>query len=140
MHFLVVYVHHMQHAPEFEGRQVVTFHNQRDFIFFRHHRYVFDRDEERHHKSEVVRAAKDKAKIKTLVKKGYDESVAKSSTSQPELPGCIGAIRTKLQELGPRFTLKLKWVQLGSFDTVHGEYEWLHERGEMDTDRKKFNI
>lgn len=27
--------------PEFKGRTVVTFHNQRDFIFFRHHRYVF---------------------------------------------------------------------------------------------------
>lgn len=27
--------------PQFRGRQVVTFHNQRDFIFFRHHRYVF---------------------------------------------------------------------------------------------------
>ena len=27
--------------PEFEGRQVVTLHNQRDFIFFRRHRYVF---------------------------------------------------------------------------------------------------
>lgn len=26
--------------PEFRGRRVVTFHNQRDFIFFRHHRYA----------------------------------------------------------------------------------------------------
>lgn len=26
------------HTPEFEGRQVVTFHNQRDFIFVRRHR------------------------------------------------------------------------------------------------------
>lgn len=26
--------------PEFEGRQVVTLHNQRDFIFFRRHRCV----------------------------------------------------------------------------------------------------
>lgn len=25
--------------PNFRGRRVVTFHNQRDFIFFRHHRY-----------------------------------------------------------------------------------------------------
>lgn len=25
-------------VPEFEGRQVVTFHNQRDFIFVRRHR------------------------------------------------------------------------------------------------------
>lgn len=28
--------------PEFTGRQVVTLHNQRDFIFVRRHRYVFD--------------------------------------------------------------------------------------------------
>ncbi|KAK6463105.1 anticodon-binding protein [Scheffersomyces coipomensis] len=27
--------------PEIEGRQVITLHNQRDFIFFRRHRYVF---------------------------------------------------------------------------------------------------
>ena len=27
--------------PELAGRQVVTFHNQRDFIFFRRHRYLF---------------------------------------------------------------------------------------------------
>jgi len=26
--------------PNFRGRRVVTFHNQRDFIFFRHHRCV----------------------------------------------------------------------------------------------------
>lgn len=26
--------------PEFEGRQVVTLHNQRDFMFFRRHRLV----------------------------------------------------------------------------------------------------
>ena len=28
--------------PTFKGRRAVTFHNQRDFIFFRHHRYVFE--------------------------------------------------------------------------------------------------
>lgn len=28
--------------PEFEGRAVVTFHNQRDFIFVRRHRYIFE--------------------------------------------------------------------------------------------------
>lgn len=27
--------------PEFRGRCVVTFKNQRDFVFFRHHRYIF---------------------------------------------------------------------------------------------------
>ncbi|KAJ9476989.1 Ribosome production factor 1 [Pseudozyma hubeiensis] len=46
--------------PQLEGRQVVTCHNQRDYIFFRRHRYMF-----------------------------------KSDT------------KTALQEIGPRFTLKL---------------------------------
>lgn len=32
--------------PELQGRQTITLHNQRDFIFFRRHRYVF-RNEER---------------------------------------------------------------------------------------------
>lgn len=27
------------HDPQFKGRRVVTFHNQRDFVFFRHHRW-----------------------------------------------------------------------------------------------------
>jgi ribosome production factor 1 len=30
------------HRPNFRGRRVITFHNQRDFIFIRHHRYIFD--------------------------------------------------------------------------------------------------
>ena len=76
--------------PEFKGRRVVTFHNQRDFIFFRHHRYIFD--------------AEDKA---------------------------------RLQELGPRFTLKLKSIQKGTFDTRFGEYEWKHTT-DMDTSRRRF--
>ncbi|KAG8894690.1 hypothetical protein FRC01_012813 [Tulasnella sp. 417] len=52
--------------PEFEGRQVVTLHNQRDFLFFRRHRYMF------------------------------------KSTD-----------RTALQEIGPRFTLKLRSLKTG---------------------------
>ncbi|ODV70048.1 Brix-domain-containing protein [Hyphopichia burtonii NRRL Y-1933] len=31
--------------PELVGRQVITLHNQRDFIFFRRHRYVFRNEE-----------------------------------------------------------------------------------------------
>lgn len=83
------------HEPQFEGRQVVTFHNQRDFIFVRHHRYIY---------------RKESAKV-----------------------------RARLQELGPRFTLKLKWLQEGMFDTQFGEYEWIHKRNQI-TNRKKFNL
>lgn len=52
--------------PEFEGRQVVTLHNQRDFLFFRRHRYAFRSTE-----------------------------------------------KVALQEIGPRFTLKLRWLKKG---------------------------
>lgn len=33
------------HRPEIQGRQVITLHNQRDYIFFRRHRYVFRNEE-----------------------------------------------------------------------------------------------
>ncbi|KAI9206046.1 anticodon-binding protein [Polychytrium aggregatum] len=78
------------HVPEFKGRQVATFHNQRDFIFFRRHRYIF-RDGK----------------------------------------------RCDLQEIGPRFTLKLKSLQKGTFDTKGGEYEWIF-KPEMETSRRRF--
>ncbi|KAI9149867.1 Ribosome production factor 1 [Blastocladiella emersonii ATCC 22665] len=77
-------------VPEFEGRQVVTFHNQRDFIFVRRHRYVFENKE-----------------------------------------------KVKLQELGPKFTMKLRWLQKGTFDTKYGDYEWSFAQ-KMETSRRKF--
>jgi len=80
------------HDPQFTGRRVVTLHNQRDYVFFRHHRYEF--------KKEGKKAA--------------------------------------LHELGPRFTLRLKWLQKGTFDTRCGEYEWVLKRHEMETSRRKF--
>mmetsp|Transcript_11417 Transcript_11417/g.39843 ORF Transcript_11417/g.39843 Transcript_11417/m.39843 type:complete len:314 (-) Transcript_11417:42-983(-) len=82
------------HKPEFIGRRVVTFHNQRDFIFVRHHRYIFNED----------------------------------------------GTRARLQELGPRFTLKMRWLQACTFDTNEGEYEWVHKRKEMDTSRRRFHL
>ncbi|XP_076641451.1 putative ribosome production factor 1 [Halictus rubicundus] len=82
------------YEPQFKGRRVVTFHNQRDYIFFRHHRYQFD------------------------LRKG----------------------KPRLRELGPRFTLKLRYLQHGTFDTKYGEYEWLIQgrRHDMETSRRKF--
>lgn len=35
--------------------------------------------------------------------------------------------KVKIQEIGPRFTLKLKWLQNGTFDTKYGEYEWIYK-------------
>lgn len=82
------------HDPEFKGRRAVTFHNQRDYIFFRHHRYEFAKD----------------------------------------------GSRAKLRELGPRFTLKLRSVQEGTFDSKYGDYDWMitNKRHAMEGRRRFF--
>lgn len=80
------------HEPNFVGRQAITFHNQRDYIFFRFHRYVF-------------KASRDKA---------------------------------RLQELGPRFTLKLRALQKGVFqnpDVAEHEFKW---KTKTDRNRRRF--
>jgi len=79
--------------PDFKGRRVVTFHNQRDYIFFRHHRYEF--------------------------KNGQ---------------------KVALKEIGPRFTLKLRWLQKGTFDTKTGEYEWVWKPRDSGVNRRKFAL
>lgn len=55
-------------------------------------------------------------------------------------PHALFVQRARLQELGPRFTLKLRWLQAGTFDTTQGEYEWVHKRKEMDLTRRTFHM
>lgn len=100
--------------PNFRGRRVVTFHNQRDFIFFRHHRYIFEEKESKQSDSKGKNAKDAKTEIITKQK-----------------------VVARLQECGPRFTLKLVSLQHGTFDTKGGEYEWVH-KPEMDTSRRRF--
>lgn len=83
--------------PEVQGRQVVTLHNQRDYIFFRRHRYVF-RD-----------------------KRGGEKSI-QGSDGKP-MKG-VEEIRAGLQELGPRFTLKLRRVDKGIQWGSGQEWKW----------------
>jgi len=81
------------YEPQFTGKRVVTFHNQRDYIFFRHHKYDFKSTE-----------------------------------------------KVRLRELGPRFTLKLRSLQKGTFDSKFGDFEWIitNRRHDMETSRRKF--
>jgi hypothetical protein len=71
-----------------------------------------------------------------------EEAIQASVTRQGRtVQGNEGApTKTRLQELGPRFTLKLRWLQEGTFDTEFGEYEWVHKRKEMDSSRRKFHL
>jgi ribosome production factor 1 len=105
--------------PTFKGRRVVTFHNQRDYIFFRHHRYIFEEKDEK-----VVKA----------------EINPKTGKRRLKVAGEETKVKARLQELGPRFTLKLVSLQKGTFDTKTGEFEWLAKRGDSRTSRRKFHL
>lgn len=96
--------------PELQGRQVVTLHNQRDFIFLRRHRYVFRE------------------------KRGSEKSVV--GADGKEMKGTED-IRTGLQELGPRLTLKLRRVDKGIQRASGQEWEW---KGKTDRVRTKFQL
>ncbi len=96
--------------PELQGRQVVTLHNQRDYIFLRRHRYVFRE------------------------KRATEKSVV--GPDGKEVKGVEG-IRAGLQELGPRFTMKLRRVDKGIQRGSGQEWEW---RGGMEKSRTKFQL
>ncbi|PPJ57991.1 hypothetical protein CBER1_10428 [Cercospora berteroae] len=83
--------------PEIQGRQVLTLHNQRDYIFLRRHRYVF-RD-----------------------KKGTEKPI-QGADGKP-MKGAED-IRVGLQELGPRFTMKLRRIDKGIQKASGQEWQW----------------
>ncbi|KIM94919.1 hypothetical protein OIDMADRAFT_184034 [Oidiodendron maius Zn] len=101
--------------PELQGRQVVTLHNQRDYIFVRRHRYVFR--EKRETEKSVI---------------GPDGKLVQGAEG----------IRAGLQELGPRFTLKLRRVdkgigRAGSTGEDAVQWEW---KSHMEKKRTRFNL
>lgn len=51
----------------------------------------------------------------------------------------IKTVKARLQELGPRFTLRLVSLQKGTFDSKGGEFEFVH-KPELDTSRRKFQL
>ena len=75
--------------PEFRGRTVVSFLNMRDFIFVRHHRYIFREN----------------------------------------------GTKCGLQEIGPRFTLKVKKIMQGTFGKF-SRIEWI-AKDKMYVSRKR---
>ena len=78
---------------ELKGRELITFQNKRDYIFFRYYRYIFTDNF-----SDV-----------------------------------------NLQEIGPRFAMRLLYVQKGLFDPEKGEYEWIY-KDKMGVKRRKFYL
>ena len=100
--------------PEFRGRTVVTFHNQRDFVFVRNHRYVFKKGE-----AESEDEDADDQKFKNLKKEDK--------------------LEVHLQEIGPRFVLQLNKVYSGCFDEVYCQNEFVYHGGYY-VDRNRFYL
>ncbi|KAJ4304107.1 Ribosome production factor 1 [Collariella sp. IMI 366227] len=101
--------------PELSGRQVVTLHNQRDYLFFRRHRYIF-REARATEKNVVGADGKEMDAVK--------------------------GIRAGLQEIGPRMTLKLRRVdkgigKAGSEGDDALKWEW---KAKMEKKRTRFNL
>ena len=46
----------------------------------------------------------------------------------------------RMQEIGPRFTLRLRSLQAGLFNPRFGEYEWFRKKKEMDKSRRRFHL
>lgn len=46
--------------------------------------------------------------------------------------------KAALLELGPRFTLRLKALQKGTFDTKYGEFEWILKVRFLEWKRRMF--
>ncbi|KAF1939297.1 Brix-domain-containing protein [Clathrospora elynae] len=96
--------------PELEGRQVLTLHNQRDYVFVRRHRYVF-RD------------------------KRESEKPYLAADGKP-LQG-VEDVKVGMQEIGPRMTLKLRRIDRGIQFKSGQEWQW---KGRMEKNRTRFNM
>lgn len=97
-------------VPQFSGRQAVTFHHQRDFIFFRRHRYIFQ-------------------EVKNELENAEDETSSETATTVAVKPTKMTVTdKVRLQEIGPRFTLKLLLVQKGLPTNVDAPILWQRKK------------
>jgi ribosome production factor 1 len=94
------------------GRRTIVFHNQRDFIFFRHYRYIFRNVTMKGHEEEEMKKKKD------IFDPDRSDDYSDEDGIKP--PSC------DLKEIGPRMTLRLRSLQLtGVFDKKNAEFEYM---------------
>jgi ribosome production factor 1 len=106
------------------GRRTIVFHNQRDFIFFRHYRYIFRNVTVKGEEDEELRRIEKERDI-------FDPDRSDDDLEEDGIkpPSC------QLKEIGPRMTLRLRSLQLtGSFDKKTAEYEYMW-RPDANVDR-----
>ncbi len=99
------------------GRRSVVFHNQRDFIFFRHYRYVF---------RNVTMVGDEEEPLTKKQNTGLPEDLDISDDDECDIPTGPKPPSCQLKEIGPRMTLRLRSLQLtGLFNKSTAEYEYM---------------
>ncbi|GAA5960284.1 hypothetical protein JCM8115_002571 [Rhodotorula mucilaginosa] len=88
----------------FQGRQVVLAQNSRDFVFVRRYRYMFA------------------LKSHRLGKTKKQSDVARITEPNPE-DEIDDTVKTRFQEIGPQFTLKMRWIRRGQLGETGHERE-----------------
>ncbi|KDE04982.1 hypothetical protein MVLG_04630 [Microbotryum lychnidis-dioicae p1A1 Lamole] len=83
----------------YQGRQVVLAQNSRDFVFIRRYRYMFALKGER---------------LGSKKKVGLERQ-------QPEDQEEDDTIKTRFQEIGPRMTVKMRWIRRGALGETGDE-------------------
>ena len=99
------------------GRRTIVFHNQRDFIFFRHYRYIF---------RNVTMKGEEEAELEKERKRKDLFDPDRLSDDDDEEEDGIKPPSCQLKEIGPRMTLRLRSLQLtGTFDKKTAEFEYM---------------
>lgn len=86
----------------FQGRQVVLAQNSRDFVFVRRYRYMFAL------KSHRLGKTKKQADLARMTEPKPDEEIDDT-------------VKTRFQEIGPQFTLKMRWIRRGPLGETQDE-------------------
>ncbi|GAA5989079.1 hypothetical protein JCM11641_002297 [Rhodosporidiobolus odoratus] len=95
------------------GRQVVLAQNSRDFVFIRRYRYMFA------------------LKSHRLGKTKKQSDVGRMTEPNPENE-IDDTIKTRMQEIGPQLTVKMKWIRRGPLGET-GDERKMREKYEAET-------
>ncbi|GAA5899189.1 rRNA-binding ribosome biosynthesis protein RPF1 [Sporobolomyces salmoneus] len=89
----------------FIGRQVVLAQNSRDFVFIRRYRYMFALKSHR-----LGKTTKGRSDVERMTEVNPDEEIDDT-------------VKTRFQEIGPQFTIKMRWIRRGPLGETGDERE-----------------
>ncbi|GAA5970550.1 hypothetical protein JCM3765_000804 [Sporobolomyces pararoseus] len=98
----------------FVGRQVVLAQNSRDFVFIRRYRYMFALKSHR-----LGKTTKGRSDVERMTETNPDEEIDDT-------------VKTRFQEIGPQFTIKMRWIRRGPLGETGDERE-KREKQEAET-------